>query len=156
MEAVESVVRNMTQGGRIKCPSCGNTRKKKNQKTMGVTITGNQALYNCFHCGISGKILPEKLSVIPPSTPVSKPTERVNAPEHNQYLYSFLEKRGIAKDIANNTALLPVKNTSMAAVSYPQSALCMAPIQMSQRQSNGVELRKNASLRKEPRNLSMD
>ena len=106
MEAVESVVRNMTQGGRIKCPSCGNTRKKKNQKTMGVTITGNQALYNCFHCGISGKILPEKLSVIPPSTPVSKPTERVNALEHNQYLYSFLEKRGIAKDIAKQYGVI--------------------------------------------------
>lgn len=93
MEAVEAVIKNMTQGGRIKCPACGDTRKKKNQKTMGVTINGEGTLYNCFHCGISGKLKPERVYIKP--VPVSVPK-----PVHNQYLYDFLEKRGITKEVA--------------------------------------------------------
>lgn len=93
MEAVESVVRNMTRGGRYKCPACGDNRKKKAQKTMGVTINGEGKLYNCFHCGISGKIPPEKSYVEP--IPVSIPK-----PIHNQYLYDFLKKRAISEEVA--------------------------------------------------------
>tara|TARA_R110000782_G_scaffold30200_2_gene75177 strand:- start:734 stop:2449 length:1716 start_codon:yes stop_codon:yes gene_type:complete len=106
MEAVESVVRNMTQDGRIKCPACGDTRKKKTQKTMGVTVNGEGTLYNCFNCGISGKILPKKPYIQPVSAPVSRPKKRVNAPEQNQHLYNFLEKRGIDKDVAKKYGVI--------------------------------------------------
>ena len=93
MEVVEAVIKKMTRGGRIICPACGDTRKKKNQKTMGVTINGGGKLYNCFHCGISGRIHPEKSYVAP--IPVSIPN-----PIHNQYLYDFLKKRGITQAVA--------------------------------------------------------
>tara|TARA_R110000824_G_scaffold294624_1_gene483013 strand:- start:393 stop:560 length:168 start_codon:yes stop_codon:yes gene_type:complete len=42
MQAVEAVVGRMVKGGRIKCPQCGDTRKNKSQKTMGVTINGEE------------------------------------------------------------------------------------------------------------------
>ena len=97
MEAVESVVERMVKGGRIKCPQCGDTRKKNTQKTMGVTINKEGTLYNCFHCGISGKIPLKKPYIKPVSMPVSKPKKRVNTPENNEYFYNFLKKRGISK-----------------------------------------------------------
>tara|TARA_R110002126_G_scaffold49359_2_gene136766 strand:+ start:1340 stop:3100 length:1761 start_codon:yes stop_codon:yes gene_type:complete len=40
---------------RINCPECGDQRKKKNQKTLSVTVEGNDCLFYCHHCHISGK-----------------------------------------------------------------------------------------------------
>ena len=109
MQAVEAVVGRMVKGGRIKCPQCGDTRKNKSQKTMGVTINGEGTLYNCFHCGISGKIVPKKSYIKPVSMPVSRPKKRVNAPENNEYFYDFLKKRGISKDIAKQYGVISGK-----------------------------------------------
>ena len=109
MEAVESVVERMVKGGRIKCPQCGDTRKKNTQKTMGVTINKEGTLYNCFHCGISGKIPLKKPYIKPVSMPVSKPKKRVNTPENNEYFYNFLKKRGISKDIAKQYGVISGK-----------------------------------------------
>ena len=106
MQAVEAVVGRMAKGGRIKCPQCGDTRKNKSQKTMGVTINGEGTLYNCFHCGISGKIALKKSYIKPVYMPVSKPEKRVNAPENNEYFYNFLKKRGISKDIAKQYGVI--------------------------------------------------
>ena len=109
MQAVEAVVKHMAQGGRIKCPSCGDTRKKKNQKTMGVTVDGEGTLYNCFHCGISGKIFPEKSYIKPVSMTVSKPKKRINTLEQDRYSFDFLEKRGISKEIAKQYGVISGK-----------------------------------------------
>ena len=106
MEAVEAVVERMVRGGRIKCPQCGDTRKKKNQKTMGVTINGEGTIYHCFNCGISGKIMPKTPYIVPAYVPVSKPKKRVNAPENKEYFYDFLKKRGISKDIAKQYGVI--------------------------------------------------
>ena len=106
MQAVEAVVGRMAKGGRIKCPQCGDTRKNKSQKTMGVTINGEGTLYNCFHCGISGKIALKKSYIKPVYMPVSKPEKRVNVPENNEYFYEFLKKRGISKDIAKQYGVI--------------------------------------------------
>jgi twinkle protein len=99
----------MVKGGRIKCPQCGDTRKKNTQKTMGVTINKEGTLYNCFHCGISGKIPLKKPYIKPVSMPVSKPKKRVNTPENNEYFYNFLKKRGISKDIAKQYGVISGK-----------------------------------------------
>jgi len=109
MQAVEAVVKHMAQGGRIKCPSCGDTRKKKNQKTMGVTVDGEGTLYNCFHCGISGKIFPEKSYIKPVSMTVSKPKKRINTLEQDRYFFDFLKKRGISKEIAKQYGVISGK-----------------------------------------------
>ena len=97
MEIVEAVVRQMREGGRIKCPACGNDRKKKNLKTMGVTVShnGTGTLYNCFHCGISGKTKPERKYMDPIPLPVKIPETNPGQP-----LFDFLEQRGISRKIA--------------------------------------------------------
>ena len=83
------------------------TPERKNpQKTMGVTVNGEGTLYNCFHCGISGKIVPKKPYIEPVSAPVIRPKQHTRTPEQNEHLYSFLEKRGIAKDIAKQYGVI--------------------------------------------------
>lgn len=108
MEAVESVVERMVKGGRIKCPQCGDTRKKNTQKTMGVTINKEGTLYNCFHCGISGKI-PLKSLTLSQFLCLFQSQKRVNTPENNEYFYNFLKKRGISKDIAKQYGVISGK-----------------------------------------------
>ena len=60
--------------GRFECPVCGPTRKKKNQKTLSVTVDGDYVLYNCWHCELSGK-KKKKSYITEPSkiTAISKP-----------------------------------------------------------------------------------
>jgi len=45
---------------RIICPSCGNDRKKRGQKTMSITVTHEGNLYCCHHCGIKGMVKKQK------------------------------------------------------------------------------------------------
>ena len=80
--------------GRFECPVCGPTRKKKNQKTLSVTVDGDYVLYNCLHCELSGK--KKKKSYIPePSkiTAISKP-KTVN----KELISKFLSGRKIDLD----------------------------------------------------------
>jgi len=97
MEVIEAVVRQMTKDARISCPACSSSRKKKTLKTMSVTISrnGDGTLYHCFHCGISGKIAPERRYTEPFLSPVKEFQIHPNQP-----LYDFLKQRGIPKEIA--------------------------------------------------------
>lgn len=45
---------------RVKCPECGDQRKKKNQKTFSITIKPDHSLYHCHHCGLSGAVKRKK------------------------------------------------------------------------------------------------
>ena len=80
--------------GRFECPVCGPTRKKKNQKTLSVTVDGDYVLYNCWHCELSGK--KKKKSYIPETskiTAISKP-KTVN----KELISKFLSGRKIDLD----------------------------------------------------------
>ena len=59
MNIAEEVVARLTQTSRIECPECGHNRKKKNQKTMSVTVYPDRNVYDCHHCGLSGKVTHE-------------------------------------------------------------------------------------------------
>jgi len=41
---------------KIACPSCGNARKKRGQKTLSIKIENSNILYNCWHCGLNGVV----------------------------------------------------------------------------------------------------
>jgi len=41
---------------KIICPSCGHSRKKKNDKTLSIRIENEKALFNCWHCQIQGTV----------------------------------------------------------------------------------------------------
>jgi len=51
----------ITDDCRIACPSCSETRKKKREKTLSVTVNPDGTkLYFCHHCGASGSIFRKK------------------------------------------------------------------------------------------------
>jgi len=52
---LESWILGLGESGRFECRSCSPDRKKKNQKTLSVSVDGDNLLYNCWHCELSGK-----------------------------------------------------------------------------------------------------
>jgi|TARA_R110002096_G_scaffold397821_1_gene593754 twinkle protein len=70
---------------RVPCPECSTERKKKNVKTLSVTIDGGDCLYQCHHCGLSGRynkpsiqtqVKPQKVRAI--SVPSASNQELIN------------------------------------------------------------------------------
>jgi twinkle protein len=53
---VLEVIEQQTQTKRIRCPSCGPERKKKHEATLSVSVDGDTTMYQCWHCGLSGRI----------------------------------------------------------------------------------------------------
>ena len=60
MEQLEEFVLEYSQSARVKCPECGDSRKKKNEKTLSITVNHDHSLYHCHHCGLSGGIKRKK------------------------------------------------------------------------------------------------
>ena len=60
MNALNDYVLGHSQDARVKCPECGDQRKKKNEKTFSITIKPDHTLYHCHHCGLSGAVRREK------------------------------------------------------------------------------------------------
>ena len=56
MSPMDDVVSGHHRDARIKCPECGDNRKKKNVKTLSITVLPDKTLYHCHHCGISGLV----------------------------------------------------------------------------------------------------
>ncbi len=46
--------------GRMTCPACSKERRKKNSRTLSVTIEGDDVLYQCWHCDLSGRYVRKK------------------------------------------------------------------------------------------------
>lgn len=55
MDQAEEVVAAVTQSTRIVCPVCGPKRKKRNP-TLSVDVFPEYTLYDCHHCGWSGRL----------------------------------------------------------------------------------------------------
>ena len=61
---------------RINCFDCADQRKKKNQKTLSITMENGDCLYYCHHCYISGRWVRPSLQ---PKPLTSVPTPKVRA-----------------------------------------------------------------------------
>jgi len=75
---------------RVQCPDCSDERKKKNVKTLSVTVEGGDCLYQCHHCGLSGRYnRPSVLGIVQPQKvrAISVPTTS-NQELINKYLLS--------------------------------------------------------------------
>ena len=72
---VEVVVERLTESCRIVCPVCSESRKKKNEKSLSVTVKDDVTLYSCHHCNAEGGV--KRTRYTPPSrkktTPVIVP-----------------------------------------------------------------------------------
>jgi twinkle protein len=54
MDSLDDFVREFTSDSRENCPACSSDRKKKNQKTLSISVKPDAIVYMCWHCGISG------------------------------------------------------------------------------------------------------
>ena len=90
---------------RVKCPECGDQRKKKNQKTFSITIKPDHSLYHCHHCGLSGAVKRRKFYEAHMEKVVRIPTQL----NYNvDLIRGFFEGRGVHLDTLDN---LPAMTT---------------------------------------------
>ena len=52
---LENLLENVTTSARYICPECAPQRKKKGEKTLSVTFEGDDLIYYCHHCNVSGR-----------------------------------------------------------------------------------------------------
>jgi len=98
---------------KISCPSCGHSRKKKNEKTLSFRIDGDKALYHCWHCGMNG-IVPLRDEL--PKIKIQRRVEVVSVAKKietsplGENAISFLRHRGISEETAKKVNLKYAKN----------------------------------------------
>lgn len=95
MTALNDYVLGHSQDARVRCPECGDQRKKKNQKTFSITIKPDHTLYHCHHCGLSGAVRRKKFYEAHMEKIVKIPTQL----NYNvQLIQDFFGVRGVPLD----------------------------------------------------------
>jgi twinkle protein len=87
---------------KIECPSCGDDRKKRGQKTLSLRIEHEKTLYQCWHCGQNG-VLPFTSDMPNINHNRSKPVAVAQKRDWNNLTESsikFLKSRGISEKTA--------------------------------------------------------
>ena len=80
----------ITESRRYTCPVCAKQRKKKHTKTLSVTVSGNNVLYQCWHCDLSGKYERKTMPEISNVRAISIPKQ-----SDQSMVDQYLLKRGI-------------------------------------------------------------
>ncbi len=80
----------ITESRRYACPVCAKQRKKKHTKTLSVTVSGNNVLYQCWHCDLSGKYERKTMPEISNVRAISIPKQ-----SDQSMVDQYLLKRGI-------------------------------------------------------------
>ena len=100
------------QNKRIECPDCSQNRKKKNQKTLSLTRDGDNILYQCWHCQLSGvvdmnkKVMPVKTAKVPANPiPISVAKTTTLIPQKKSEI-KMLSDRGISTDTAEKYGVM--------------------------------------------------
>jgi len=107
MTALNDYVLGHSQDARVRCPECGDQRKKKNQKTFSITIKPDHTLYHCHHCGLSGAVRREKFYEAHMEKVVKIPTQL----NYNvQLIQDFFGRRSVPLDTLDG---LPAMTTGM-------------------------------------------
>ena len=92
---------NHNEGARkIKCPKCQPPHNSKDSP-LSLTISSQNVMWNCHHCSWSGSEFLNSMYI----TKQTKQYEKPKKPERvvrNDYLYSFMKKRGISKSTVDD------------------------------------------------------
>ena len=105
--SLDEYVLGHTSDSRVKCPECGDQRKKKNQKTLSITIKPDHSLYHCHHCGLSGAVKRRKFY----EAHMEKVTRIPTQLNYNvEVIKDFFRGRGVHLDTLDN---LPAMTTGM-------------------------------------------
>jgi len=60
MDLMQDFVGGFDRDIRVRCPECGDQRKKKSEKTLSITVNSDHSLYLCHHCGAAGSVRRKK------------------------------------------------------------------------------------------------
>lgn len=94
-----------TSTGRHLCPSCSQERKNKHDRCFSITVEGDLAKYQCWHCSLTGAMrLTERRSLIvaqPKPILISPPQE-----DELEHAYSWLASRGITRETATKAGVI--------------------------------------------------
>ncbi|MAU90717.1 MAG: toprim domain-containing protein [Gammaproteobacteria bacterium TMED182] len=101
MGVIDEVVEGIYDDCRIVCPECGHDRKKKNVKTLSVTIGSDAKLYYCHHCSASGAV---KIKSPYERLPKQK-VVHIQSTRDNAVLEEFLSSRGIPMSAVNTEVI---------------------------------------------------
>lgn len=81
---------------RMHCPSCRPTRKNQSEETLSVSVEGNSFLYQCWHCGETGKSWIFKDRDPAPKQTASQPAMKIDdLVPLTQEAIDFLKGRGL-------------------------------------------------------------
>ena len=97
---------------KIVCPSCNQSRKKKNQKTLSVKVNSDSIVYQCWHCNASGDVKynynTKREGKVVDMFEVSK--EKETWQNMGKSAMSFFKDRGISEETANHFNIKQKKN----------------------------------------------
>lgn len=109
---------------KVLCPECSHTRKKKNQPCLNVNTV--EGVWNCWHCGWSGKATDENLRQPVYSKPVVAYTKPAySKPALDASVLEWFAKRGISEsvlirnNIGKRKAYMPQLGTETGCVLFP-------------------------------------
>ena len=98
----EEIISQYTQDCRIPCPECSADRRKKNEKTMSITVHPDRILYDCHHCTAQGVIhmkpIKDYVAILEEQKrkKVTKLPTKLN--EDNDLIAQFFAHRGVKLD----------------------------------------------------------
>jgi twinkle protein len=95
MEDINNFVSNFNHSTRENCPACSGDRKKKNQKTLSVTVKPDAIVYMCWHCGVSGGVERKKFyeGYMEPEKKITKIPTQLNY--NVDLIKRFFKDRGV-------------------------------------------------------------
>mgnify|MGYP003121810660 FL=1 len=90
IEQYKSFIQSQTKRGanRIRCPKCSDSRRKKHEKCMSVTVYDDRTTYQCHHCDFSGAFAHRQEEYKPVSIQKVKVKQEL----------SYLNRRKISED----------------------------------------------------------
>lgn len=79
------------------CPLCADSRKKKSERTLSVTVEGDGVKYTCWHCSEAGGYTYKQLRNEPPRPRISPAPRAISVPKDSDAdkVESYLASRGI-------------------------------------------------------------
>jgi twinkle protein len=101
---------------KIACPFCGPERKKKNDRTLSLSVTQEKVLYQCWHCQEHGVVTfddgAEKFQRRERAKVVAK---KLNTDDLSADSIAFLKSRSISRDTAEAAGLRSARSFVRAA-----------------------------------------
>ena len=94
----------VNDSARYICPLCADTRKKKTERTLSVTVEGDSIKYTCWHCDEAGGYTYKQLRNEPQVSRSAPPPRAISVPKSSNTsdVEIYLASRGINYSLVKN------------------------------------------------------